>query len=163
MKIAKSLITIIFIGFILLACSRTTHLRPHEPDSDAYKKFNYLGKNRSGIIKLQDNKTIHAKTLELENDILKFSSQSDSVNHINTDQIKSVYFKDHFVGGFDGFLFGFMGGGLVGLSTVDKDVEGAGWAILGYGALGSAIGAIVGGIKGSKLIYYFESKKEPGK
>ena len=140
----------------VLSCTRTTHLINHQEDSKTFNEFNYLGKQRNAYIELENKNLIRAKSFELENDTVIYITQTDSVKYLNTKQIRSIYFKDHFVGTFDGMFFGFLSGLTTGALFINPDVEMAHISVLLVGLGGSAIGAVGGSIKGSKLKYKFK-------
>ena len=161
MQLLMSLFKISLVLLIISSCSRTSTLLNHQQNPDDIKEFNYLGNNRDGYIALLSGKTIHAENIRLSEDTLYYNPVSiDSLKYAITDQIKYVYFMDHLVSTFDGFLFGFLGGAIGGRLYVDKGSEMEGLAILGIAAGGAAVGSVAGAIKGSKLKYQFQKDKK---
>ncbi len=151
-----SLFIISSIVILTFSCTRTSRLIINKPESKTIAEFNYLGKNRNGYIELSSENTVISKWLKLQNDTLKYVPlNSDSIEFISMDQIKFVYFKDHLISFIDGILIGFFNGLPTGFLFYDPDPKMSGLITFGFGVGGSAIGAIVGSIKGSKLLYSF--------
>jgi len=155
------LLIILLIILILSSCSRTKPLMQHHERSKSMVELNYLGKNKESYIRFNSGKIVHATTIEVTEDSLKYKPiNSDDIKKISLKEIKSIHFKDHYVSIFDGSLFGFIGGLISGFLYVDRDSDMSGLAIAGISAGGTIIGAIIGGLIGSKIEYKINSNKK---
>ena len=160
MKRVKSIFILCNIIFIIISCTRTTHLIKNSPHSKSIEEFNYLGNKKNGYLEFISEKSIAIKWIKLQDDTLKYIPlNSDTVKIIGINQVKFVYFNDHFVGAADGFIFGFFGGLIPGLLFYDPDVHESGLIAFVTGIGGSAIGTMFGMIKGSKLKYIMYSEE----
>ena len=157
MKTLRNVLQILTIILFILSCSRTSILNTRQQDSDDIKEFNYLGKNKDAYIELHSGKIIHAKNIKINGDTLWYTT--DSLKSSSIQKIKEIYFMDHLISTFDGFIFGFLGGTVAGRLYVDNGSEMEGLAIVGIASGGAIIGSATGAILGSKLKYQFETKK----
>ena len=64
-----------------------------------------------------------------------------------------IYFKDYLSGGFQGALFGAISGGFITYKAIDEDADMAGYTILSGITGGTIVGAFIGYLIGTKIIY----------
>ena len=154
------IIKFLLLIFLLSACTRNKFLLRQNVDSRAINELNYLGKTKEGSLKFNSGKIIRVKKLKvLPNDSLQYKpANSENIRMVGLSEIRNIDFKDHWVGIFDGSLFGFLGGIVGGCLYVDKDNDMAGYLVAAAGAGGLLTGAIIGGIIGSKIKYRIKSK-----
>ncbi len=157
----KKFLLVVLTGVIILtSCSRTKPLLRQERYSAVRHELNYLGKKKEGSIKFKSGKVLRAAMISVSGDSLYYQPvHSTAVKKVSLREIESIYFKDRYVGTFDGALLGFLGGLLGGCLYVDTDSDMAGFAIAGISAGGLAAGAVIGALIGSKIEYKVSSEK----
>jgi len=151
-------ISILLIGTLILAsCSNNTLIKKLPLHQKYEKEINFLGKNRSGRIVLENDSELSVEVIKVVGDSLyyKETSQSSQVN-LSLNNIKEIKFKDYPVGIFQGLVLGLGMGIATGYVSIDWDDHMAGLGMILYGGVGIIAGGIYGGISGSDLNYIFE-------
>jgi len=152
---------LLIISMILISCSSNTWIKKLPIHQKFEKEINYLGNDRSGKIVLRDGKIINAIKMQVVRDTLKYlDTQQAHYGTVHLGNTKELKFKDHTVGIFYGLVGGAGIGTAMGYVSVDRNVEMAGLAILGYMVGGGVLGAITGGILGINRNYIFVEKEE---
>ena len=152
MKITNLLLLSFMLFFF--SCSSNRTIKNLNKNSKLLKEFNYLAQTRTGNIVLNSDKVILTDRISLEENSINFKcSYRDSVESISPDVVKMIYFKDYLSGGFQGALFGAISGGFITYKAIDEDADMAGYTILSGITGGTIVGAFIGYLLGTKIIY----------
>jgi len=131
-------------------------------NSITYNEFNNKVIGKTFTAKLSNGRQIEGRNVQVSGDSVQWVDEhSGSTFGLETDKIKSVVLKNHWLGGLEGFGFGLAGGGTLGYIKGSK----ASQSFLGmytplyfataYGVLSGVIGGIVGLVIGHTSNYEF--------
>src|ERR1700741_4229635 len=108
------------LGVFLWGCSSSyTVSSAGNPNSEySYQVMNQKLRGRDVRIELKDGRTISAKEVNLSyGSASGFDTQSDSTFSIPTNDINTIKYHNHWVGGAEGFGIGFIPGAVYGLAV----------------------------------------------
>jgi hypothetical protein len=153
----KVFVLLLIMLTLFLSCTRTLTLAHVETYSKRTAELNYLGRNRQSYIKLISKEIFPARKINLQGGWLHYiQADSDTVRKISADKIRYIYFKDHFLGIFDGMICGLLGGAAFGFIHMDPNAEMASLGVVILAGTGAVLGIIPGGIIGTKLKFEFK-------
>ena len=149
------LTTILFgLAIFLCGCSSSYSVSSTGmPDAEySYREMNEELKGHDVRIELKDGGEISAKEVKISDDSVSWvDAHSDSTFSIVTAKVKTVARKNHWVGGAEGFGFGFIPGAAIGFALGStksaQSFAGSSIAPALAGLFGSATG-VIGGIVG---------------
>jgi hypothetical protein len=133
-----------------------------EKNSLTYNEFNSRVLEKTFTAELSDGRQIEGKNVQVSGDSVQWVDEhSGSTFGLETDKIKSVVLKNHWLGGLEGFGFGLAGGGTLGYikgSNASQSFLGMYtplYVATAYGVLGGVLGGIVGLFIGHTSNYEF--------
>jgi len=148
---------ILLFSFTLSACSHVLPKYQNESKSEFYARINKLTKDRIVSLKIVSEQTYDCKILQVNSDSTSiYDINSNSFRTVMTNNIISVSYNDSERGAWDGLIYGFLIGGIVGLLPNLFLSKGAGHPsgnpfLILYGALaGIVIGVTYGSYNDSK-------------
>ncbi len=153
-------LSIPFIFTIIIAlsgCANFYFLTSPAKQAAFQQKFNAYGQHYSGVLVKQDGTTETFYRITLHQDTLLVQQEPEQPPiPLPTAKVQRVIFTDHIVGASQGVGLGILVGGIAGGFYIKWDFsEFNGFALLGGGLLGGIAGAIIGGIKGSSMVFVF--------
>lgn len=169
----KGLVFVFVSATLLTGCMSSYVVSPlGGADSLSYQQFNDEVKANKVRIELTNGREMEGINLDIGNDSAHWVDPSSaSTRGAVAGEIKTVVSKNHWLGGLNGFKYGFISGavavgalgGISGSSeTFGHDLKVVGAAIIG-GTVTGLIGGIVGLLVGQKNEYDFVSPKDSTK
>ena len=155
------------LAIFLCGCSSTYSVSSTgKPDAEySYRAMNKELKGQDVKIELKDGGEISATEVIVSNDSVAWLDASTTEkSRVATQRIKRIVFKNHFVGGLEGFGFGAVGAG-TGLTLAfpvrpnSAGIPSYAPAVAG-GVLGGGIGFITGLIIGHSYNYEFPATEQ---
>jgi hypothetical protein len=155
----KSISLLVIISLIFVSCASYTRIKKLPLHEKYEKEINYLGKDHSGKITLNDDQIISSMKMFTTGDSLKFLNKNIAhYDIVSLKDVKMITFKDHTIGFFYGLIGGFGLASGFGYVSIDWDTDMAGLGMLYYMGAGILIGSMSGGLLGSDLNYIFDDQ-----
>jgi len=157
----KIISLILLLSISLNGCIHHIPYYQNESREDFHRRVNNLCNGKLIVIELTDGKKYYGKEIKVSTDSTSFIEiTSNTTQILRTKEILSISFDESGRGMFEGFLYGALIGGVIGIIP---QLPGAGgtpkgdiYAIIYISIIGAGLGSIYGLLTGSNTIIKFE-------